>query len=252
MASKVIIVTGASRGLGLAITKHLLGTSNSVVLAARSGEQLEALKAAHPKQVAYLAADLGKQETATELAELAVKTFGRIDGLVINHGVLNPMSRLENASIDEWKENYNINVFSGLALIKATLPELKKSKGSVVWVSSGAATGAYTAWAAYGSGKAAANHIIAHLGVEEPDITSIAVGPGRVDTDMQKLIRDSGKDSMAEKDHASFVAAHADGQLVQPEQPGTVIANFVARPEASLSGKFLNWKGPELAGYRGD
>lgn len=117
MASKVIIVTGASRGLGLAITKHLLGTSNSVVLAARSGEQLEALKAAHPKQVAYLAADLGKQETATELAELAVKTFGRIDGLVINHGVLNPMSRLENASIDEWKENYNINVFSGLALV---------------------------------------------------------------------------------------------------------------------------------------
>jgi NAD(P)-dependent dehydrogenase (short-subunit alcohol dehydrogenase family) len=128
--------------------------------------------------------------------------------------------------------------------IKSALPELKKSKGSVVWVSSGAATGAYTAWGAYGSGKAAANHIIAHLGVEEPDITSIAVAPGRVDTDMQKLIRDSGKDSMAEKDHASFIAAHADGQLVQPEQPGTVIANFVAQPETSLSGKFLKYVCP--------
>jgi NADP-dependent 3-hydroxy acid dehydrogenase YdfG len=67
MASKVIIVTGASRGLGLAITKHLLGNpSHSVVLAARSGEQLETLKTSHPKQVAYLAADLGKQEVSAK------------------------------------------------------------------------------------------------------------------------------------------------------------------------------------------
>lgn len=89
--------------------------------------------------------------------------------------------------------------------------------------------------------------------MEEPAITSIAVAPGRVDTDMQKLIRDSGKDSMAEKDHASFVAAHADGQLVKPEQPGTVIANFATRPEASLTGKFLKYvRLPEIPSLRAD
>lgn len=118
---------------------------------------------------------------------------------------------------------------------------MRKSKGSVVWVSSGAARGAYTAWGAYGSGKAAANHIIAHLAVEVPEITSIAMAPGRVDTDMQKLIRESGKEAMTEKDHASFISAHETGELVQPEQPAAVISGFVTRPEASLSGKYFKY-----------
>lgn len=59
MASKVIIVTGASRGIGLAIAQHLIKESHKVVLAARSKDQLEALKAAHPGQVEYVAGDLG-------------------------------------------------------------------------------------------------------------------------------------------------------------------------------------------------
>lgn len=63
--SKVIIVTGASRGLGLAITKHLLAGSANVVLAARSRDQLEALKAQYPGRVEYLVADLGNLEVGT-------------------------------------------------------------------------------------------------------------------------------------------------------------------------------------------
>jgi NAD(P)-dependent dehydrogenase (short-subunit alcohol dehydrogenase family) len=49
--------------------------------------------------------------------ELAILTFDRVDGVVINHGVLSPMTRLENASIDEWKKHYDVNFFSALALV---------------------------------------------------------------------------------------------------------------------------------------
>lgn len=56
-------------------------------------------------------------QTIPKIAEAAVKTFGKIDGIVINHGVLEPVTRLADSSIDEWKKAYDINVFSGLALV---------------------------------------------------------------------------------------------------------------------------------------
>ncbi|EFQ32777.1 short chain dehydrogenase [Colletotrichum graminicola M1.001] len=238
MASKVIIVTGASRGIGLAITKHLLKDSHKVVLAARSKDQLEALKTAHPGQA------------IPRIAEAAVKAFGKIDGIVINHGVLEPVTRLADSSVEEWKKAYDINVFSGLALVQASLLELRKARGCVLWVSSGAATGAYAAWGAYGTSKAAMNHLSAHLAVEEPDITSIAIGPGRVDTDMQKLIRETGSGHMADDDHASFVSAFDKGELFKPEQPGNVMARFVVKPQHDLSGKYLKWQAGELSAYQ--
>ncbi|WQF83017.1 Putative short-chain dehydrogenase/reductase SDR, NAD(P)-binding domain superfamily [Colletotrichum destructivum] len=249
-SSKVIIVTGASRGIGLAIAQHLLKESHKVVLAARSKDQLEALKAAHPGQVEYIAGDLGDLKTIPKIAEAAVKTFGKIDGIVINHGVLEPVTRLADSSIEEWKKAYDINVFSGLALVQASLQELRKSQGCVLWVSSGAATGAYAAWGAYGTSKAAMNHLSAHLAVEEPDITSIAISPGRVDTAMQKVIRDAGGGHMAEKDHSSFVSAFDKGELFKPEQPGNIMARFVVNPEHNLSGKFIKWQAGELSAYQ--
>ncbi|GJC82709.1 putative oxidoreductase C30D10.05c [Colletotrichum liriopes] len=250
MASKVIIVTGASRGIGLAIAQHLLKDSHKVVLAARSKDQLEALKTAHPGQVEYVAGDLGDLKSIPKIAEVAVKTFGKIDGIVINHGVLEPVTRLADSSVEEWRKAYDINVFSGLALVQASLPELRKSKGCVLWVSSGAATGAYAAWGAYGTSKAAMNHLSAHLAVEEPEITSIAVSPGRVDTAMQKVIRDTGSGHMAEKDHSSFVSAFDKGELFKPEQPGNVMARFVVKPQHDLSGKFIKWQAGELSAYQ--
>ena len=108
-------------------------------------------------------------------------------------------------------------------------------------MSSGAASGAYVAWGAYGSSKAATNSIAAHIAVEEPDITSIAVAPGRVDTDMQATIRSEGKDIMDEAQYKSFVDAFNQGVLLKPEQPGNVIAGLVAEPAKELSGKFLSY-----------
>ena len=122
---------------------------------------------------------------------------------------------------------------------QAALAELRKTKGTIIWVSSGAAVKAYRAWGSYVSSKAAANSIAAHFASENPDITSVAIQPGRVDTDMQAAIRANGQASMDPAEYQSFITVHEEGGLLKPSQPGNVMAKFVADPLHELSGQFL-------------
>lgn len=124
--------------------------------------------------------------------------------------------------------------------LKEAIPALRKSKGCVVWVSSGAATACYTAWGAYGSSKAAAHSITGHLAVEEPDITSLSISPGRVDTDMQRLIRDAG-DEMNQEERRTFAEAFEKGTLGKPEKIAETYARFVVEPRRELTGKLLKY-----------
>jgi NAD(P)-dependent dehydrogenase (short-subunit alcohol dehydrogenase family) len=105
--------------------------------------------------------------------------------------------------------------------------------------SSGAAINAYTAWGPYGSSKAAANSLIAYIAVEEPDITAVAVTPGRVDTVMQQQLREHGRGVMADKDHATFMADFDQGRLNRPEVAGGVLARLVIDASPELSGKYI-------------
>ncbi|KAK0668611.1 putative oxidoreductase [Cercophora samala] len=247
---QAIIITGASRGIGHAIATHLLKAGHKVVLAARSAEKLEELKQQYPSQVQYLAADITLPDTPYKLKELALLHFHQINAVIINHGALSPMTRIANSSIDDWKALFDANFFSALALAKETIPSLRQTRGRLIFTSSGAATGAYTAWGAYGTSKAALNHLSKHIAVEEPDITSVAISPGRVDTDMQKELREKGKAEMAPKDHEAFSKEFEAGTLVRPEQSGGVIANLAVSAKPDLSGKYFKWNAPELAEYQ--
>ena len=96
----------------------------------------------------------------------------------------------------------------------------------------------YTSWGAYGASKAALNHLAVTLSVEEPDVTSISVRPGVVDTQMQRDVREKHS-SMRDTDTAEFRALHEQGKLLKPEQPGNVMARLVLDVPSTLSGKFL-------------
>lgn len=196
MSSPVIILTGASRGIGFAVAQFLLRSSSAprVLLVSRTASALESLKSAYPSQVEYIAGDLGSPDTAGKVVQTAVESFGRLDALIINHATLDPVGRLDMASFDTWRSAFEINLFSAVALVfhsfpaldlrliypelKEAIPELRRSKGRVVFVSSGAAETPYQGWGAYGSSKAAMNHLNATLAAEEPEIMSIAVRPG--------------------------------------------------------------------------
>lgn len=108
-------------------------------------------------------------------------------------------------------------------------------------VSSGAAVRGVESWGAYGASKAAMNHLAQTLQVEEPDITTIAVRPGRVDTEMQREIREEHSHAMTKEDLKTLVNAYKNGQLLRPDQPGNVIARLVVGASKDLSGKFMTW-----------
>jgi NAD(P)-dependent dehydrogenase (short-subunit alcohol dehydrogenase family) len=108
-----------------------------------------------------------------------------------------------------------------------------------VFTSSGAALNAYSTWGAYGSSKAAMNHLAKTLRSEEPDIVAVAVRPGTVDTDMQKSLRNEYAELMDAEDKAKFANLKKNGQLLRPDQPGNVMARLALNAPTRLSGQFL-------------
>ncbi len=122
---------------------------------------------------------------------------------------------------------------------KAAIPLLRQTGGRIVVVSSGAANGSYVSWGAYGSSKAAVNHLVGTLAVEEPTISSVAVSPGRTDTAMQAELRELGGGVMSPEVHQGFVQAFEQGLLHKPELPARVIAQLSVAATTELSGKYI-------------
>ncbi|KAL8682825.1 MAG: hypothetical protein Q9186_001154 [Xanthomendoza sp. 1 TL-2023] len=250
MDKKTIIVTGASRGIGFAIAEYLISESHNVVLLARTVEPLKELQARAPDRVSICPGDIADFSLAEKSVGIANKDFGRLDGLILNHGVLEPATRIVDSDPNAWRQCFDVNFFSLVAFVKAAVPSLRKSSGRIIFTSSGASTKAYSTWGAYGASKAAMNHLNLTLAAEEPSLTSISIRPGVVDTQMQIDIRDLHSALMDEKDVTKFQTLHRQGQLVKPEEPGHVIARLAVGASKQLSGQFLDWAAPELADYQ--
>ena len=122
---------------------------------------------------------------------------------------------------------------------QAALPAIRKSRGCILLTSSGAAAHSYSTWGAYGASKAAMNSLNMTIAVEEPEVTSLSIAPGVVDTQMQQELRDQHSIAMDKKDAARFHDLHRDGALLKPEQPGNVMARLILNPPKELSGSFL-------------
>lgn len=129
---------------------------------------------------------------------------------------------------------------------------LRKSKGTIVFTSSGAADKAYAGWGAYGASKAALNHLAITLQAEEGDVTTVCVRPGVVDSEMQREIREvhSRDGVMDEKDRMKFKDAKEKGTLLRPEQPGNVIAKLVLGAPKELSGRVVSWNDEVLQNFQ--
>jgi NAD(P)-dependent dehydrogenase (short-subunit alcohol dehydrogenase family) len=186
-------------------------------------------------------ADFADFTSAQLVLDSAMSAFGSLDGLIVNHGILGEVQRVTNSTVDGWRQTFDVNFFSVVGIVQAALPALRKSKGRIIFTSSGAAQNAYSTWGAYGASKAALNHLAMTLKNEEPDVITVSVRPGVVDSDMQKEIREVHHTTMDEKDREKFLEAKEKGKLLRPEQPGNVIARLVIGAPKELSGKFLSW-----------
>lgn len=171
-----------------------------MIVVARSKEPLQRLEKEYPEQVKPLAGDLADFSLGKKAVDLAKNTWDRLDGLIVNHGVLNPIKRITDVDAEDWRRCFDINVFSAVALIKEALPALRRTQGKIVLVSSGAAVGAYATWGAYGASKAVLNHLALTLAVEEPEVTTLSIRPRTVDTEMQRELREIHHTTMDKND----------------------------------------------------
>ena len=177
------IVTGASRGLGLALTRALAERGWRLVVDARDGAALERAVAGLDG-VVTLAGDVAEPEHRRRLVEAA---GARIDLLVNNASLLGaaPLPALADYPLDELRRAYEVNVLAPLALAQLALPRLGEG-ASVLNVTSDAAVEPYERWGGYGSSKAALAQISAILGAESPGLRVYAVDPGDMRTQMQQ------------------------------------------------------------------
>ncbi len=242
MPPRVILITGASRGLGAATAQEAALQGAHLVLNARSAPQLDAVAAAcrqHGAQVVTIAGDIGEPETARRMAQAADKAFGRIDAVIHNAGILPPIAPLAQADLAAWETNWRVNLLAAVALLQASLPLLRESRGRAVLVSSGAAIHPYPTWGAYCTAKAALNHLAAVLAAEEPAITALAFRPGIVDTAMQAQIREQGAGVMPPDLHEKFLAYQREGRLQPPEVVARPLVAVALRAPHAWSGEFV-------------
>jgi NAD(P)-dependent dehydrogenase (short-subunit alcohol dehydrogenase family) len=177
------IVTGASRGLGLALTKALAERGWTVVVDARGSDALQSA-AAGLDGVVPVPGDVSDAAHRQALVEAA---GDRIDLVVNNASLLGPSPQppLAEYPLDELARVYEVNVFAPLALVQLALPRLAPS-AAIVDVTSDAAVEPYEGWGGYGSSKAALEQLTAILAAEHPDLRIYTVDPGDMRTQMQQ------------------------------------------------------------------
>ena len=188
--TKTAVITGASRGLGLALAAGLADEGWQLVIDARTGPDLEraAAELSRLTKVTAIPGDVVDDDHRAELAAAADR-LGGADLLVNNASTLggSPPPSLATFPLPALLDTFEVNVLAPIALTQLLLPQLRRSTaGAVLNVSSDAAVEAYEGWGGYGAAKAALDHASAVLAKEEPTVRVWAVDPGDLRTRLQQ------------------------------------------------------------------
>ncbi|MGY8937480.1 MAG: SDR family NAD(P)-dependent oxidoreductase [Alphaproteobacteria bacterium] len=235
MKEKVAIVTGASRGIGAATARALAEQGVSVMLVARNVEACEAIAAEIRKsggQARALCCDISNFDQVTATVAQTLAAFGRLDILINNAGVIEPITSLRDADPKAWADSISINLSGAYFMVKAVLAGFDDD-AVIVNVSSGAAHAPREGWSAYCAGKAGMAMLTRSIALEIPaeDVRVYGFAPGTVDTEMQATIRDSGINpisQMKREDHR------------QAGIPATIIAWLCSEEAKDLAGEELS------------
>ena len=225
---KVVVITGASSGLGAAAARHLAERGARVVLAARRTERLEALAddiIEHGGEALPVPTDVTEREQVQALVDTAVETFGRIDVMLNNAGLM-PVSPLERLNVDEWDQMIDVNVKGVLHGIAAALPYMKEqASGHIINVASDAGHKVHPGGAVYAATKHAVRALSEGLRQEVTPygLRTTILSPGAVESELP--------DTIPEEDVAEEMHELYEKHAIPADSFARAVAFAIEQPE---------------------
>jgi NADP-dependent 3-hydroxy acid dehydrogenase YdfG len=225
---KVVVITGASSGLGEATARHLSAQGATVVLGARRADRIQSLADELTRKggkALAISTDVTHYDQVKRLVDAAVKTYGRIDVMINNAGLM-PHSPLERLKIDEWDRMIDVNIKGVLYGIAAALPYMKQQKaGHIINVSSVAGHKVTPAGAVYSATKHAVRALSEGLRqeVKPYNIRTTVISPGAVATELP--------DSITEPDVAERIHKFYEAIAIPADSFARTVAFAMSQPE---------------------
>ncbi len=243
LIGKAIIVTGASRGIGAATAMELSQRGASVILAARNENEIK-----HNAQeirnrggeAEAVTCDVSKYKDVQGLISHCESTFGRLDGLINNAGVIEPIGHIATSDPAAWSHAASINFNGVYHGMRAALPiMMAQQSGTIITVGSGAAHTALEGWSHYCASKAAAHMLTlcAHKEAAASGVNVVSLSPGTVATDMQVLIKASGINPVSQME----VSDHIDA-----EWPARAVAWLYAEGASEYAGTEVSLRDKDI------
>ena len=239
MTGKVALVTGASRGIGAETARLFAKQGAQVALLARSGDSIADLAGEIGDAALAVPCDVARFWEVDQAVQATIAAFGKLDILINNAGVIEPVSHLAEADPDRWNDVIDINfkgVFHGM---RAALPVmLEAGQGTILTIGSGAAHNPIEGWSHYCSSKAGALMLtrMVHKEYGEAGIRAISLSPGTVATQMQREIKASGVNPVSQLDWSVHIPADWPARallwMCTPDADGFLGAEVSLRDEA--------------------
>jgi len=236
MTQKVILITGASSGIGAGIARELAKTGTTLLLGARREERLNALAEelrVNGAEVVVKPLDVTQRDQLTDFVGFALAQWGRVDVMINNAGIM-PLSPLASLRVEEWDQMIDVNIKGVLYGIAAVLPPmLARQSGHIINIASIVALAVSPTAAVYCATKFAVRAISDGLRQENSQLRVTCVHPGVVESELAATITDPTAAQAMQQYRAIALQPDAIGRAVRYaiEQPEEVDVNeIVVRP----------------------
>ncbi|WP_306114785.1 MULTISPECIES: SDR family oxidoreductase [unclassified Roseovarius] len=240
LQGKTVLITGASRGIGAATAREFAAAGANVALLARGRDAISALADEIGAQAIAIPCDVSRHTEVEAAVQATVDQFGSLDVLIGNAGVIEPVAHLSTADPEAWGRVIDINLKGVFYGMRAAMPIMQGAGGgTIITISSGAAHNALEGWSHYCSSKAGAAMLTMCADKEgrEHGIRAMGLSPGTVATEMQREIKASGVNPVAQLDWSDHIP---------PEWPAKALLWMCSSDADAFIGQEISLRDPDI------